>query len=402
MIGWGVMRHEITRRKDVIFERVAQYVRMSTDAQDYSTLNQTEAISAYALSHNLTVVRTYADEARSGLLFDNRTGLKHLLQDVQSGQADFTAVLVYDVSRWGRFQDVDEGTYYEQLCKRAGVRVIYCAEEFNDDDVSMTSTIMKALRRVDAADYSRRLSASVFAGQSNLVRRGFWQGASPGYGLRRALIDASGFPRAILAAGEQKFIQSDRVILVPGPKNEVKIVRRVFHAFVSELKSAAKIANELNSEGITNGYERPWTQTNIKKILTSEKYVGTNLFNRCSKKLKSRIVRNPPEMWIRSVNAFEAVVDPEMFLAARRKMDELTNRKSDQRLLDDLRSLLASKGRLTSKLIDGTKSLPSCASYSKRFGGLLKAYELIGYQPTKKSANVSAGRETQTKRPSIR
>src|SRR5438045_2479882 len=101
---------------------------MSTDEQDYSPLNQSEAIAAYALAHNLTVIRTYADEGRSGLHLDSRPGLQALLTDVQSGRADYSAILVYDVSRWGRFQDVDEGAYYEHVCKRAGVRVVYCAE----------------------------------------------------------------------------------------------------------------------------------------------------------------------------------------------------------------------------------------------------------------------------------
>jgi hypothetical protein len=37
---------------------------------------------------------------------------------VESGAASFDVILVYDVSRWGRFQDADESAYYEYLCKR--------------------------------------------------------------------------------------------------------------------------------------------------------------------------------------------------------------------------------------------------------------------------------------------
>lgn len=373
------VQHEITLAKDVISERVAQYVRMSKDVQNHSTHNQVEAISAYALAHNLTVVRTYADEGRSGLLFDSRPGLKHLLSDVQNGLADYTAVLVYDISRWGRFQDVDEGTYYEQLCKRAGVRVIYCAEEFNDD-ISMMSTIIKALRRADAADYSRRLSTRIFAGQCNLVRRGFWQGASAGYGLRRGLIDARGVSKGTLERGERKFIQSDRVILVPGPKNEVETVRRVFHAFVSELKSTTKIAKELNSEGITNGYDRPWTQESIKKILTSEKYAGTNLFNRHSKKLKGRTVRNAPEEWIRVENAFEPIVDASLFAVARKISRKNSYGITNEEMLSRLAALLAKTGQLSCKIINEAEGLPHNALYRARFGKISAAYEQIGYE----------------------
>jgi DNA invertase Pin-like site-specific DNA recombinase len=390
------VQHEIRSGGDAIRQRAAQYVRMSTDEQDYSTLNQAEAIGAYAISHNFTVVREYADEGRSGLNLDNRPGLKELLSDVQSGQADFSAILVYDVSRWGRFQDVDEGAYYEQVCKRAGVRVIYCSEDFENDG-SLASTLLKVLHRVDAADYSRRLSKKVFAGHCNLVRRGFWQGAPAGYGLRRVLVDASGSPRATLAAGERKYIQSDRVVLNPGPAGEVEIVKRIFKLFAFEGKGEIQIAKELNDEGHVNQYGRRWNRNTISHILSNEKYVGHNVYNRTSQKLTGKSVRNPPAMWIKSANAFEAVIDPKLFAAAQGRFNEITNRKSNQRMLDNLRSLLMSNGRLTSKLIRESESLPCAGTYQKRFGGLARAYELIGYQLENKCAYANL-QKAKTKR----
>jgi len=88
--------------------RAAQYMRMSTDLQRYSIANQAAAIAAYALEKQFTIVRTYLDEGRSGLTIKGRAGLIEMIDDVQSGRADFGHILVYDVSRWGRFQDVDE------------------------------------------------------------------------------------------------------------------------------------------------------------------------------------------------------------------------------------------------------------------------------------------------------
>lgn len=113
--------------------RAAQYVRMSRELQRYSIKNQLAAIAAYAEANSLTIVRTYADEGRGGLRIKGRPGLIELIEDVQSGQADFDHILVYDVSRWGRFQGVDESAYYEFLCKRSGVQVEYCAELFKND-----------------------------------------------------------------------------------------------------------------------------------------------------------------------------------------------------------------------------------------------------------------------------
>lgn len=64
---------------------------------------QPEAIRQYAAHRGLEIVRTYADEGQSGLRLDGHDALKQLIEDVQNGKADFTTILVYDVSRWGRF-----------------------------------------------------------------------------------------------------------------------------------------------------------------------------------------------------------------------------------------------------------------------------------------------------------
>lgn len=391
------MQHEPHPRNSPTAEPAAQYLRMSKDEQDYSIFNQEEAISAYAVAHNFAIVRTYSDDGRSGLLFDSRPGLRRLISDVQSGQANFSAVLVYDVSRWGRFQDVDEGAYYEQLCKKAGVRVVFCVGEFKNDG-SLASIIMKSLDRAEAANYSARLSIRVFAGHCNLSRRGYWQGGPAGYGLRRVLIDAGGSIRTILGAGERKFIQSDRVVLRPGPADEVALVQRIFRSFAFDGKNEITIANELNREGRVNEQGRPWNRCTITNILKNEKYVGHNVYGRTSTKLKSNCVKKPPEMWVRSNNAFEAVVDPKLFSAAQQKINEITNRKSNQRMLDNLRTLLAAKGRLTSKIINDAEFVPSTGAYHDRFGSLLKAYELIGYKPPNLITRNEAWQEGRNRR----
>lgn len=47
--------------------RAAQYVRMSTEHQQYSTHNQSDKIKEYEKQRNIEIVRTYADEGKSGL-----------------------------------------------------------------------------------------------------------------------------------------------------------------------------------------------------------------------------------------------------------------------------------------------------------------------------------------------
>jgi len=192
--------------------RAAQYVRMSTDHQKYSTENQAEALQHYAAQRGIEIVRTYADEGKSGLRLDGRDALKRLIEDVQNKKADFKTILVYDVSRWGRFQDADESAYYEYICKSAGISVQYCAEQFENDG-SPVSTIVKGVKRAMAGEYSRELSVKVFTGQCRLIELGYRQGGPPGYGLRRNLIDQAGLAKGELSRGEHKSIQTDRVVL---------------------------------------------------------------------------------------------------------------------------------------------------------------------------------------------
>src|SRR6201991_4710296 len=153
--------------------RAAQYVRMSTERQDYSIPHQIAVLAAYALEHGYQIVRTYADAGISGLKLEKRNGLKQLLADVISGTSDFATILVYDVSRWGRFQNPDQAAHYEFMCAEAGVAVEYCAELFVNDG-SLSSTILKGLKRVMAAEYSRELSAKVAAAKRAAIEKGHW------------------------------------------------------------------------------------------------------------------------------------------------------------------------------------------------------------------------------------
>jgi len=117
----------------------AQLLRMSTEHQRYSFANQTARIQQYADMNGFLIVQTYSDAARSGLVLKRRSGLLQLLHDVTSGNAAFKAILVYDVSRWGRFQDSDEAAHYEFLCRSAGIAVHYCAETFPNDGTLLSS-----------------------------------------------------------------------------------------------------------------------------------------------------------------------------------------------------------------------------------------------------------------------
>jgi DNA invertase Pin-like site-specific DNA recombinase len=380
--------------------RAAQYVRMSTDHQKYSTENQAEAMQQYAVRRGIEIVRTYADEGKSGLRLDGRDALKQLIADVQSKRADFTTILVYDISRWGRFQDADESAYYEYICKSAGISVQYCAEQFENDG-SPVSTIVKGVKRAMAGEYSRELSVKVFTGQCRLIEHGFRQGGPAGYGLRRSLIDQAGAAKGELTRGEHKSIQTDRVVLVPGPSAEVDTVRWMYQSFVTSGTPEREIANLLNKRGLTTDLGRPWTRGTVHQVLINEKYIGNNVWNRGSFKLKKKRVRNSPDMWIRAEGAFEPIVDQSLFEAAQAIIRERSHKLSDEEMLEALQRLLQDHGYLSGLIIDETERLPSSSAYQSRFGSLLRAYELVGFTPDRDYRYIEINRALRRMHPQI-
>jgi len=357
--------------------RGAQYVRMSTEHQQYSTQNQADKILEYARSRGIEIVRTYADEGKSGLSIGGRNALQQLISDVQNKTADFKVILVYDVSRWGRFQDADESAYYEYICKKNGITVAYVAEQFENDG-SPVSTIVKGVKRAMAGEYSRELSAKVFAGQCRLIELGFRQGGSAGYGLRRILLDQHGQFKSELRYGDHKSLVTDRVILVPGPDEEVARVNEIFQWFTQDGMTFKSITERLNEMGLRTDLDRAWTVSTVRQILTNEKYIGNNVYNRRSFKLKKKRVENPLNMWIRKDAAFQGIVPLEVFVKAQEIIKDRHNRFSDDELLTKLKEFYEHHGDISSQLINQSKNLPSASTYRYRFGSMAKVYELMG------------------------
>jgi DNA invertase Pin-like site-specific DNA recombinase len=357
----------------------AQYLRMSTDMQRYSLENQSEGIALYAARRGLTIVRSYEDAGRSGLRLDGRAGLQNLLGDVRSGRAEFGTILVYDVTRWGRFQDSDESAYYEFLCKDAGVKVEYCAEQFENDG-SLTATVLKNIKRAMAGEFSRELSTKVFAGQRRIVASGFHIGSTPGFGLRRHLLDVDGNRKMELTFGQRKSLQGEHVILVPGPADEIRIVHQVYDLFIDQKETLRDIATTLNARGVLNEFGRAWTPMVVRGLLSNEKYIGNAVYNRTSKKLDRNWRRNPRAEWVRSVGAYEAIVSPQRFQQAQTQLKANARvSTTDNEMLDVLSALWCSKRSLSRNVIDASTHAPSSRAYIERFGGLTHAYHRIGY-----------------------
>ncbi|MFM0598410.1 recombinase family protein [Paraburkholderia dilworthii] len=375
------MPSALTRRASpAVPLRAAQYIRMSTDHQEYSPVFQRQAIADYAATHRFRIVRDYEDAGISGLTLRERPALIQLLLDVESPARRFSTVLVYDVSRWGRFQDVDEAAFYEYACRRAGVNVIYVAEPFENDG-SPAASVLKALKRAMAGEFSREMSRKVFLGLCLNVRRGFHAGGPPGYGLRRVLVDGARQVRQPLERYEYKSVQSDRVIVAPATGNEAAVVRKIFEWYATQPISATAIARRLNDFGIFNGWARPWQGQNIRKILHNESYIGTNVYSRTTSKLAGPWERVPEQDWIRVPDAFKPVVDKRIFAAVQQKLERARRRPTRDEITDGLYKVIKRAGKLSQTTLRHYRSAPSVEQVMREFGSLNEAYKAIGYAP---------------------
>ncbi|HEY6182510.1 MAG TPA: recombinase family protein [Terriglobales bacterium] len=358
----------------------AQYVRMSTDDQQFSIANQRSRIADYAARHNFSIVHTYEDAGKSGVVIKRRRGLTQLLKDVVSGTANYKAILVYDVSRWGRFQNPDEAAHYEFMCENAGIHIHYCAEQFANDG-TMPSSIMKALKRTMAAEYSRELSTKVFDGQKLIAEMGYRIGGTGLYGLRRMAISPTGKRKYFLSLGERKVIHTDRIILVPGRKNEVECVRYIFHAAAYEGKSIKEISQLLNSRGIKiRGHE--WNANLVWHVLRNPQYAGYSVWNRTTQKMHTKRIFNPPVNWVMKANAFTPIVDDRTFKDAQKMLDKRrTVTQPDEVVLAKIKKLLTDKGELSYSIVKKSRGLFHPGQYYVRYGSYFKLYELLGYKP---------------------
>ena len=355
----------------------AQYLRRSTESQEYSLLNQAEAIAKYAERNGFVIIKTYEDPGRSGLVLRGRPGLRALLADVVGPRCGYQAILVYDVSRWGRFQDSDEAASYEFLCKQAGAQVHYCAETFPNDS-SIASSIMKALKRSMAAEYSRELGVRCYAGQRRLALMGFRVGGMCPFGWRRMLLSSQGKKLRLLRKGERKSLSTDRVVLVPGSKGEVGTVLEIYALLLAGERPAA-IVRRLNSENVRYLANKPWDFNAVMRVLTNPVYMGANVWGRSTKKLHSKYKSLPRKEWICALNAFPAIVDQRTYERAQILLRRTTANRSDESLLNDLKRLLRNKGHLSITLIEKNPRLASYSCYRSRFGCLREIYRLVGH-----------------------
>jgi Recombinase len=217
---------------------------------------------------------------------------------------------------------------------------------------------------------------------TRMVKDGLWVGAMPGYGLRRMLVSNDRTPKQVMNFGERKNLRTDRTLLVPGPPEEIAVIKEIFRLYGKEKRSFPYITRKLNDLGVPHPLCGRWTYQAVRQIILNEKYTGSIIWGRYTQKLRSRVVPVAREKWVVVRGVFEPIVDNKTFETAQTVWANKASQLSDEQYLDRLRALQKTTGRLNARLINESPLTPSCSAYLGRFGTLHRAYELIGYRRT--------------------
>lgn len=366
--------------------KAAQYVRMSTERQEYSPTFQRAANSAFAVAHGMQIIRTYEDAGVSGLSLRNRDGLKALLTDVLSGSGGFSHVLVYDVSRWGRFQNSDQAAYYEFMCAQAGVSVFYCAESFNNDG-SPTSQLLKHIKRTMAAEYSRDLSVKVTRAQRGLLAQGFWTGGRAPLGLRRVFTRSDGLAIAAPSGSFVRKQQGVRTKLVLGPQAEVEFVRQVFALYLRPNATTVSVARKLTSNPQLNPEWGDWSARRVRYVLDNQAYIGKLIGGRYARPVGIKTGGNlPREDWIVVDGGVTPIIGQDIFEAAQRKRLRNRTAVASKAALADLRRIGVEHGYISQGLVRRFGKW-SPGVYYRQIGSMAEIRDILGLPMPAKFAN---------------
>lgn len=328
---------------------VALYLRRSTDEiqQSDSIAAQEELLRGWATAHgHFVTAETFVDNA-SGRSAD-RPAFRRLSALVASGAAPFDAVLVRDITRWGRFQNIDESAFWEFYFLTHGVKVFYAQETFRDDDGPFAG-IQKTLRRYVAAEFSREKGRLLQYGKYRTVSKGWWKGGRPPYGYARAIVTAHGTITRVLEHGERKALNTDHITLVPDERT-APVVRRIFRMFVVGEKSPFAIAKRLTAARIpTPRGTLQWTFAGVQTIVCNAAYAGiaSARFEKSENFAAATTIATP--------GAWRGLVSEAMFAKAQRRVEDMAARRQPEAKDARLEAFFARHGKVSMRYGKGRR-----------------------------------------------
>lgn len=358
------------------FRGVAYYRHSARDRQENSVAIQQELVQKWAKENGVEIIHEFADRGKSGLTAEGRDAFNDMMENWVKKRKDFDFVLCLDVSRWGRFQDIDLSATYSAECKKHGKQVIYTTLGMPRPDDPLYPVYVQ-FERFRAAQYSKELSAKVFHGCVKIAQQGYWAGGKAPFGFDRLLLDEQRNRLHVLTLHQKKSIQNQRVTLTLGPEAQVATVRRIFDEFIAAGHTMQEIADRLNDDGSRSAMGGLWNIGKVRRILTNIMYAGTLVYNKTTSKLKTPTRRNPLDQWVRTAGAIDPLVDQAIFDRAQAILAQVRLRYAPETMLEHLDRLHREHGFLRPSILAADELAPSTSTYHTHFRSLDAAYQQL-------------------------
>lgn len=250
----------------------AIYARYSSTAQNDASIEQQVAeCEQYAAAKNLTIVARYEDRAISGRS-DKRPGFQRLLR--AADRREFQVVLAYKSNRISR--NMQSALNYVQRLENAGVRVVYCKEEFGDNATGRF--LLRTMMNINQF-YSENMAEDIKRGMVDSMSKGKVVGSVP-YGYKK---------------GEDGKYEIDAPAAA--------VVREIFARYLKD-EPLADIRRDFNQRGLLTRSKKPWSKNSFHAILANEKYSGSYAFGD-----------------VRIEDAIPAIIDKGVFEMVQKKMN---------------------------------------------------------------------------------
>lgn len=336
--------------------RVVAYFRRSSDRQEDSVPQQRTWAAEQARADNLVVVETFADEGITGH-YDERPGLLAMLEFCKAEGLKGTpidGVLAWKPDRLSRADSHASAWFYWEL-RKAGLWCLVCSDRLYDFEVDSDRLLLGVGQDFTANKFSKDLADNATRGKLDRARQGKPTGGRTPYGYRTRWLARDGAKPT-----------PDRYVI---DREAADVVRFIFEAYASGRLSLRGIVQELTARDVRTPSQRLkalnqcggpvgelWNVPTVRRILTSEVYLGSMVWNRTHQgrflgvvdmkvtpmsgkgRKRSRdprrpfgTVNNPPEQYIVRPGTHDAIVDRDLFDQANRRLRRAAAHKGDSR-----------------------------------------------------------------------
>lgn len=290
------------------------YIRVSTEDQAReertSLAQQRAALVTLAAVLEATLGQVFEDAGASGGYADTRPGFLALLAYCRAHPRPATdrgLVLVLNDSRWGRFPDPEEATYWRFALKRAGWLVRFVEGDETQDP--MVRTLVRGIHSSQSAAYREAIQANARRGARGTAAQGYWGNEAP-IGYRRAVVTPAHEILRVLDRGQRK-ASTERVRLTPGPDEEVALIRWLFARYATGTVSCYSLAKEAAARWPA----KRWSNVVLRHLLKNPAYVGDVVWMRRphDPELRRQVAERDPAQWVITRDAHPALVSRDLF-----------------------------------------------------------------------------------------